>query len=326
MDGEFLTGFRINNGMLVAQFMPKQIKSHNKNTNPCDKYEEGSDWNCGELDESIVTSPTPYVSITTIYETGGDTERTGDFDQAYYDYCQGGCGASNATTPTEEEDKIDDSQLKDCHSKIIDTLKTINTGILGKMIQKLAGSNPTDYNWTIDYNMPAGSDPAATAVTNPAAMNSTSVTHINLNRVQNSTDLSMARTFAHEAVHAFLVYQFRYDRNASELNYVQLVDKYASQHNNNLNDAHHVLYLEENLITPIANALQEVGTKLGYNLPPSFYLDLAYGGLYNSNATNTIFNSLVPNQADRDRIKARISAEADNTTKNGVSPEGEKAC
>jgi hypothetical protein len=62
-------------------------------------------------------------------------------------------------------------------------------------------------------------------------------------------------------------------------------------------------------------------------LPPaSFYLDLAYGGLYNSNATNTIFNSLVPNQDDRDRIKARISAEADNTTNNGVSPAGKKAC
>lgn len=240
----------------------------------------------------------------------------------------GGGGGGSTTTPTEEEeeDKIDDSQLKDCHSKIIDTLKTVNTGIVGKMIQKLAGTNSTDYNWTIDYNMPPNSNPDATAVTDPAAMNSTSATHINLSRVQNSTDLSMARTFAHEAVHAFLVYQFRYDRNANELNYVQLVEKYASQHNNNLNDAHHVLYLKENLINPMANTLQEVGTKLGYNLPFSFYLDLAYGGLYNSNATNTIFNSLVRNQADRDRIKARISAEADNTTKNGVSPAGKKAC
>lgn len=165
-----------------------------------------------------------------------------------------------------------------------------------------------------------------TAVTDPVAMDSISTTHINLNRVKNSTDLSMARTFAHEAVHAFLVYQFRYDRNASELNYVQLLEKYAKQNNNDINDTHHVLYLKENLITPLANALQEVGAKLGYNLPTSFYTDLAYGGLYNSNTTNTIFNNLVPNQVDRDRIKSRISAEADNVTVNGISPAGKKAC
>ena len=228
--------------------------------------------------------------------------------------------------PREEEDKIDDSRLKDCHSKIIDTLKTVNTGIMGGMIQKLAGSNPTDYNWKIDYQMPSGSDPFATAVTDPIAANFTSTTHINLNRVHNSTDLSMARTFAHEAVHAFLVYQYRYDRNASELNYTQLLNNYAAQHNNNINDTHHVLYLKENLIIPIANALQEIGAKLGYNLPHSYYKDLAYGGLYNSFTTNTIFNNLVPNQADRDRIKNRLSAEADNTNVNGISPEGQKAC
>lgn len=149
---------------------------------------------------------------------------------------------------------------------------------------------------------------------------------INLNRIKNSTDLSMARTFAHEAVHAFLVYQYRYDRNTSELNYVQLVEKYAGQNNNNLNDIHHILYLKENLITPIANALQEMGAKMGYHLSPSFYLDLAYGGLYNSSATNTIFKNLVPKKADRDRIKNRISAETDNKTVNGVSPAGKKAC
>ena len=39
------------------------------------------------------------------------------------------------TRDSEEEDKIDDSQLKDCHSKIIDTLKTIDTGVMGQMIQ-----------------------------------------------------------------------------------------------------------------------------------------------------------------------------------------------
>lgn len=225
-----------------------------------------------------------------------------------------------------EEDKIFDSQLKDCHSKIIDTLKTVNTGIMGKMIQKLAGSNPTDYNWTIDYNMPSGSNPDATASTNPIATDFTSTTHINLSRVQNSTDLSMARTFVHEAVHAFLAYQYRNDQNASELNYTEALNRYASQYNTNANDTHHVLYLQENLITPIANALQEMGAKLGYQLPPSFYLDLAYGGLYNSSTTNNIFNNLEPNQADRDRIKSRISAETDKTIVNGISPAEKKAC
>ncbi|NJY61906.1 hypothetical protein HC174_03935 [Salinimicrobium sp. CDJ15-81-2] len=65
----------------------------------------------------------------------------------------------------------------------------------------------------------------------------------------------MARTFVHEAVHAFLAYQYRYDRNAADLNYPEALNNYASQHNTNANDTHHVLYLEENLVTPIANAL-----------------------------------------------------------------------
>ncbi len=194
------------------------------------------------------------------------------------------------------------------------------------MIEKLAGSNPTNYNWKIDYNMPAGSNPDATATTDPVATNYTSNTHINLNRVQNSTDLSMARTFVHEAILAFLVYQYRYDRNAIELNYTGLLNKYAAQYNTNANDTHHILYLKENLIIPIASALQETGAKLGHNLPPSFYSDLAYGGLYNSAITNTIFNNLVPNQVDRDRIKSRLSAETDNVVVNGVSPAGKKAC
>ena len=329
LEGNYISGYRVNNGSIVSKFVLKRNKDKTREKKCQEAYNLATDDFCnGTLEEVIIDAESDpsttdnYIYIPYMYLDA--PEKITD-EEAGWNYIDGG-GGGTTTTPTEEEDKIDDSQLKDCHSKILDSLKSINTGIMGKMIQKLAGSNPTDYNWAIDYNMPAGSSPDATATTDPVATNSTSTTHINLNRVQYSTDLSMARTFVHEAVHAFLAYQYRYDRNAADLNYTEALNNYASQHNTNANDTHHVLYLQENLVTPIANALQEMGIKLGYNLPHSFYLDLAYGGLYNSNTTNTIFNNLVPNQADRDRIKNRISAETDNRTVNGVSPAGKKAC
>jgi hypothetical protein len=224
------------------------------------------------------------------------------------------------------DDKIDSDSLNECHSKLIDILKTVESGIVGQMIQKLAGSNSTNYNWNIDYNMPLGSNPNATASTDPIASSNSIGTHINLNRIQNSTDLSMARTFVHESIHAFLAYQYRNDSSSSDLNYTKLLNKYANQYNTNANDTHHILYLKENLIGPIADALQQFGAKLGYNLSTQYYEDMAYGGLYASSTTNTLFENLVSNQNDRDRIKNRLSAETDNLTINGVSPKGEKAC
>ena len=78
----------------------------------------------------------------------------------------------------------------------------------------------------------------------------------------------------------FLTYQYRYDSSANNLNYTQLLNKYANQYNTNANDTHYILFLKEKLINPIADALQEFGVKLGYNLSRQFYTDMAYGALF----------------------------------------------
>ena len=267
--------------------------------------------------------------------TGGDSYNGMPYDtgtSSYHNHYPGGGSSGgypvNYDPHHEEEilEQIDDSNLNDCHSNLVEILKNLENGIVGEMIQKLAGTNSTSYNWRLDYDMPKGSNPDATASTDPVATSNSITTHINRNRVNNSTDLSMARTLTHEAIHAFLAYQYRYDYSTNNLNYTTLLDNYADEFNSNANDTHHILFLKENLIDPISSTLQEYGENLGYNLPYQYYRDMAYGGLYNTSATNNVFENLVPNQSDTDRIKNRISAETDNQNVNGVKPQGEKAC
>ena len=224
--------------------------------------------------------------------------------------------------------------LPECLDEIVFDLILSNKGKFSKVIDKFVGHSPVpeNYNWSIVTDN-------SNVTSNASALTSSSVlpgrfveTTILTNNTSSATDLSMARTFIHEAFHAYLVFVYRYHN--IDKSYVNLINQYANQFNNNANDIHHAIFIQTNIVQEIAQGLEEFGNKQGYNLSSQYYQDMAWGGLTHieqpsgsGNFTiNPAFNQAVPNNADQQRILNRLDAEKNNQTVNNVQPEGSQAC
>lgn len=157
----------------------------------------------------------------------------------------------------------------------------------------------------------------------------------NSNYLDTATDLSIARTIAHETLHASLVFMLMEGLFIIEGNpdpdYKELMDAFTNYLVTNENDdyegaQHNVL---SELVGDIANSVANYGVQNNYSLPFNFYKDLAWGGLThyldsnNQPYLNPLFLQAVPNEADRTRIVNTIAAEATNTTQGSISPIGE---
>jgi len=189
-------------------------------------------------------------------------------------------------------------------------------------MRQFVGLNPVtqNYNWTLTsaYFPPSAQglqpDAARTSGSNPA------ITTINDFYLQKSTDLSFARTMIHEAFHAYLscVYRFR----NFDMSYVNLINQYATQFNNNRNDIDHHIFAQNNIINHISQALMEYGALKGYTLSQQFCDDMAWAGLIGTSA----FNGLP--QSQQDRIRSRLEAETFNNNNNllNLSPVGQQPC
>lgn len=231
---------------------------------------------------------------------------------------EGICNGDEILNPENLDDQIT-TNLPPCLHNLLNDLKSLQNGKFGKIIKKFAGNNPVplNYNWHLSTGNLSGS----AAETSPSVqLGNTVNTVINSNLINVSTDLSLARTFIHEAFHAYLVSVFRY-RNI-DMSYVNLVNVYSSQFNNNLNDIHHHIYTTSTIINEVAAALSEYGTSKGYHLTTQFYQDRAWGGLTQTNA----YNNLPQNQ--QDRIASTIASEQNNNNNNilGISPKGNAIC
>jgi len=210
-----------------------------------------------------------------------------------------------------------------------DVIATINLNFP----QLFSGNNPVpqSYNWTINQATAINTNPAS-ASTDATVTNGIVKTRIFTNNVPDATNMSMARTFIHEAFHAYLVFVYRYQN--IDKSYANLINQFASQFNNNPNDIHHAVFVQANIISEIKTALIEYGSSQGYNLPNQYYEDMAWGGLTHieqpSGSGNFIinpaFNQAVPNTADQQRIISRLDAEKNNQIVNGIQPQGTKAC
>ncbi|MDR9448061.1 MAG: hypothetical protein RI535_02420, partial [Psychroflexus sp.] len=222
--------------------------------------------------------------------------------------------------------------LPECLDDIIRDLKYSQNGEFSKVMDKFIGHSPTptNYNWII-RSQQANGTATSTAFTSPLIDSGDFVTTtIYTDNNQDATDLSMARTFIHEAFHAYLVFKYRFSN--IDKSYRNLLDKYAQTHNNNINDTHHAFFIYENLISEIATALQKFGNKNNYSLPSQFYQDMAWGGLthYRDSSGNLVLNpafvQYFPNQSDRQRILNTLAAELTGQNGVGIVVQGSKAC
>lgn len=216
---------------------------------------------------------------------------------------------------------------------MIDLMSSEN-GKFSQVMNQFKGNNPVPqvYNWSI-YMQTSNGSTVASASTLPVVQEGLFVkTYVYVDNVSEATDVSMARTFIHEAFHAYLVFVYRYHN--IDKDYIGLLNRFAADYNNNANDAHHALFINENFVSEIATGLQEFGLSQGYNHSSQYYNDMAWGGLthiekpVNSGifVLNPAFEEAVPNISDRQRILNRLEAEKLNHTVNGIQPKGSKAC
>ena len=106
-----------------------------------------------------------------------------------------------------EDEKIIDDELDPCMQTIVQDLKGVEEGV-GEIIQKFAGETP-GYNWELKSGSLGGSNAVTSQQYNSTT--GTVTTSFDPQRFTNATDLSLARTIMHEAVHAYIVASFGYD-------------------------------------------------------------------------------------------------------------------
>jgi len=266
------------------------------------------------------------------------------YDETTYEYSVENCELnSQYTTPTDDdscnpedgnipiiepevhEDKIDDSNLKPCMKNVMNEIKDLNSG-MSWVIQRFASHGYNgfldffipNYNWSLSNgSLPNGFN----GLTLPRydSQQKQVNTTIDDSKFTNASDLAIAKTLLHEAIHAHLVvwdYTNGGNISAQQKDYPDLVNDYLN--GVSIDDAQHA-EMFRSFLGDLANSLKEFGIKRGYNLDSQFYEDLAWSGLAeDKNGTEySWFTNAFPNQNDRNRIKNTGSIEQNGRDRNG---------
>lgn len=238
--------------------------------------------------------------------------------------CGGGGGGgyySEEQLLAEFDRRIIDSLTHECMRNVLNGLKGLNDGKVGNIIKVFSGDLP-DYNWKVAEGNANGN----VAITDPYWISGAPVTTIfDFSKMSNFSDLAVARTMIHEAIHAYITNYFGADTTAFSKSYPQLFDDYITSKYPTLGQAQHE-EMGKNMVNDIAISLSQYGQSKGYNLSIDIYKDIAWGGLYgNSNQTSVAaFNSLLP--YERERIRYRNAAENSSTSNQEAVLAGIKAC
>ena len=234
---------------------------------------------------------------------------------------EGICNGDEILNPENLDDQIT-TTLPPCLDSLVNDLKSLQNGKFGKIIKKFAGNNPVplSYNWAINS---ASLDSTIIANTHPLIQGGVATSTINSDFTSISTNLSIAKTLIHEAFHAYLVSVYRY--RDIDFNYANMINQYSSTFNKNPNDIHHHLFTTNNIVMEISAALKEYGIYMGYNFPQQFYDDMAWGGLYGTQAYNALSTS------QKERIESTIESEFTNSNNSpnntlGINPRGVQIC
>lgn len=175
------------------------------------------------------------------------------------------------------------------------------TGSVVGVIKKFAGEIP-GYDWKIKSGtLPISHNGETSSMTGGA------LTIIDVGKFVNGTDLALARTIMHEAVHAYLVSYFRNNAAQANQDYATMVQEYSAMRRPNLNTAQHD-EITRSFKDDIAAALTEFGDARNYTFSKATtksecYSDMAWGGLEQTRAYKAL------PQSTKDRIRDTIIAE-----------------
>lgn len=219
-----------------------------------------------------------------------------------------------------EVTRINSNALKPCMKTILNDIKRLQNGSVGQIIQKFAGNTP-QFNWEVKDGY-LSSDLYGSTSVRYNTLTGTITTTFDSSKFADATDLAIARTIIHEAVHAYVTTVIWNNLGNATQQQLLLGPNWVNSQNNFGHD-----YMVTNYLIPIADALQEYGINKGYSLTRQFYEDMAWGGLTHDQQTgslNSIFTEQVPNSSDRDRILNAISIEVSGMDINEIprTPKG----
>jgi hypothetical protein len=275
---------------------------------------DGMQYTCGEWE------PTGYCWLEEYCDDDPDCDEACQCET--YGTCGGGGGGGGGgENPGDNFDNhITNNITHECLTAILDKIKALSEGKIASIVTAFSGTAP-NWNWTVNDALTNSNN---VGETDPSITNGNITTSLNWSIMQNYTDLAAARTMMHEVVHAYLVAYFANDPTAAQKDYAQLYEDYLSDKYPNMGTAQHE-EMGRSFVDQIANALQQYGQNNGYgNLSYEVYHDMAWGGLYGNNTGVAAFNALTP--FERERIRARNSAENSGHANPDASPAGNKAC
>ncbi|MBP7174404.1 MAG: hypothetical protein KBA33_10125 [Cloacibacterium sp.] len=331
LNGNFVNGFRVDNGDIITQF----IKNTKKNTTSR-SYGETED-----LKEVIIINRFTYPKSYTLelaffsWDCGDGNGGSGDLD-LNFTWDSGGGSGGGISNEQAIEDNIDDTELDACTKDVLNKLKNLVNGDITKMLNRFS---PPGSIFNIKMSTGQVINPNDWAVTKKTTGSSTDVNMVfnedyikGTNNINPPTDLSVATTMAHEIIHAYLISLLEENKvcGASGIcDFPTIYDAYIQQQITKdpytLPDAHHEL-IAEKYVETIAETIQNFHTSQsvvsGY--PFQVYLDMAWGGLQGT----YIFNKNYPNDPnhknykDRERILDRINAEKKGSQYYSATPIG----
>lgn len=222
----------------------------------------------------------------------------------------GGGGGSGGAAATEFDNyRIDDKALSPCIIIILNRIKLLGSGKVADIVRTFSGQTPS-YNWKLQSGtLPQGKN-GSTGPYDQATGRIT--TTFDPNQFTQATDLSIARTIMHEAIHAYLLTYFFNDRINANKTYPELVTAYAQSKNVTGNAAQHD-EMVRGWIQEIGYSLKQYGQSQGYILTNEFYVNMAWGGLEGTPA----FRSLTA--AQQRQIHDTILTELTGTDSSGNS-------
>lgn len=218
---------------------------------------------------------------------------------------------------------IIDPSVRPCVLSVINNVRDIRDGVIAEMIYIMSQQIPA-FNWEIREVAQLPSPYSnADAVTSINSLNSYATTQLNQSMLVNATNISLARTVIHEAVHAFI---YNYINNQAQLTQAQkdqilalpfakkLKEFYRLFYPGKTNEFHNSMAL--NFHNDIRDALKILCTNIGISLSGTdldvFCSDMAWGGLQNSDPDSPWMDPNILTDEDRARITKRLDVELNN--------------
>ena len=224
-----------------------------------------------------------------------------------------------------EEKIIYDEELLDCQKTVLEALKDTPESRISEILNNFSGEGPNSRNYT--WRVKTGNLGVLAANAQTINFNNLAETIINNDRMVNATDIKLAATFIHEAIHAWLSFYFHNEEpNNIYEEYEEYYNAYIIEKAEPNNLGHEAM--ADVFRSRIKNAVKAYGESKGYVIDDSVYEALAWGGLTEKgDLVHPKFIQYVPKANTRSQILNILTAERHNQLGFGDAvPKGQQPC